>query len=94
MRYRAERFDRKAQSQAATELHKEKRYVLDKHCSDYFSCSVGSPEILRNHIIKKGRYMKMNEPIKFMNTKDVAKALGCSLPAARAVMKPIVFELK
>ncbi len=37
--------------------------------------------------------MKMNEPIKFMNTKDVAKALGCSLPAARAVMMRADFPL-
>ena len=35
----------------------------------------------------------MNEPIKFMNTKDVAKALGCSLPAARAVMMRADFPL-
>ena len=35
----------------------------------------------------------MNEPIKCMNTKDVAKALGCSLPAARAVMMRADFPL-
>ena len=35
----------------------------------------------------------MNEPIRFMNTKDVAKALGCSLPAARAVMMRADFPL-
>lgn len=32
----------------------------------------------------------MNEPIRFMNTKDV---LGCSLPAVRAVMMRADFPL-
>ena len=35
----------------------------------------------------------MNEPIRFMNTKDVAKSLGCSLPAARAVTMRADFPL-
>ena len=35
----------------------------------------------------------MNEPIRFMNTKDVAKALNCSLPAARAIMMRADFPL-
>ena len=37
--------------------------------------------------------MKRDESIRFMNTKDVAKALGCSLSAARAVMMRADFPL-
>lgn len=35
----------------------------------------------------------MNEKIKFLNTKDIADALGCSLPTARAVMMRADFPL-
>lgn len=35
----------------------------------------------------------MDEQIKFLNTKDVAKALGCSLPTARRIMRRQDFPL-
>lgn len=35
----------------------------------------------------------MDEQIKFLNTKDVAKALGCSLPTARRIMRRHDFPL-
>ncbi len=35
----------------------------------------------------------MNETLKFLNTKDVAKALGCSLPTARSIMLRAEFPL-
>lgn len=35
----------------------------------------------------------MNEQMKFLNTKDVAKALGCSLPTARQIMRRQDFPL-
>lgn len=35
----------------------------------------------------------MEEPIKFLDTKDVAKALGCSLPTARNIMLRAEFPL-
>ena len=35
----------------------------------------------------------MDEPLKFLNTKDVAKALGCSLPTARRIMSRQDFPL-
>lgn len=35
----------------------------------------------------------MNQPIIFMSTEDVAKALGCSLPTARAIMRRHDFPL-
>ena len=35
----------------------------------------------------------MNENIKFLTTKDVANALGCSLPTARNIMMRADFPL-
>ncbi len=35
----------------------------------------------------------MDQPIIFMSTEDVAKALGCSLPTARAIMRRHDFPL-
>ncbi len=35
----------------------------------------------------------MNETIKFLNTKQVAEALGCSLPTARSIMMRADFPL-
>ena len=35
----------------------------------------------------------MNEQMKFLNTKDVAKAFGCSLPTARQIMRRQDFPL-
>lgn len=35
----------------------------------------------------------MNEELKFLTTNDVAKALKCSLPAARAIMMRADFPL-
>lgn len=35
----------------------------------------------------------MDQPIIFMSTEDVAKALGCSLPTARAIMHRHDFPL-
>lgn len=35
----------------------------------------------------------MNEVIKFMNTREVANALGCSLPTARNIMMRADFPL-
>lgn len=35
----------------------------------------------------------MCETLKFLNTKDVAKALGCSLPTARSIMLRAEFPL-
>lgn len=35
----------------------------------------------------------MDDQIKFLNTKDVAKALGCSLPTARRIMRRQDFPL-
>ncbi len=36
---------------------------------------------------------KMNEVIKFLNTREVANALGCSLPTARNIMMRADFPL-
>lgn len=36
---------------------------------------------------------KMHETIKFLNTKQVAEALGCSLPTARQIMMRADFPL-
>lgn len=35
----------------------------------------------------------MEQSIVFMDTKDIAKALGCSLPTARAIMRKQSFPL-
>lgn len=35
----------------------------------------------------------MNEPLKFLNTKEIAKILGCSLPTARRIMNRQDFPL-
>lgn len=35
----------------------------------------------------------MDNQIKFLNTKDVAKVLGCSLPTARRIMRRQDFPL-
>ena len=35
----------------------------------------------------------MNEKIKFLSTKEVAEALGCSLPTARNIMMRADFPL-
>ena len=35
----------------------------------------------------------MEEPLKFLNTKEVAVVLGCSVPTARNIMKRADFPL-
>lgn len=41
----------------------------------------------------KTKRCEMNEVIKFMNTREVANALGCSLPTARNIMMRADFPL-
>ena len=43
--------------------------------------------------IRKLGGIKMSENIKFLTTKDVANALGCSLPTARNIMMRADFPL-
>ena len=49
--------------------------------------------IRSRRLVRQLRRDNMNETIKFLNTKQVAEALGCSLPTARGIMMRADFPL-
>lgn len=46
-----------------------------------------------NEITNTNETEKNNEELKFLTTEEVAKALGCSLPTARQIMRRADFPL-
>lgn len=46
-----------------------------------------------NNITNTNETKNSNEELRFLNTEEVAKALGCSLPTARNIMRRVDFPL-